>query len=204
MPKSKDAFRTISEVAEWLDVQPHVLRFWESKFSQVRPVKRAGGRRYYRPSDMLLIGGIKQLLHDDGMTIKGVQKLLREKGVKEISKLSRAIDDDSHDMEAISDPDPVTEADLMGEAAPVTSATVIAKEDATEDDDAAEDTLEQASIAEPKNPLSQDAPGWEIRRKVLARLTEISAVDPAKRDQIAALARQLAAQQAKALRAANP
>ena len=203
MPKSKDAFRTISEVAEWLDVQPHVLRFWESKFSQVRPVKRAGGRRYYRPSDMLLIGGIKQLLHDDGMTIKGVQKLLREKGVKEISKLSRAIDDDSHDMEAISDPDPVTEADLMGDAAPVTSATM-AKEDATEADDAAEDTLEQASIAEPKNPLSQDAPGWEIRRKVLARLTEISAVDPAKRDQIAALATQLAAQQAKAQRATNP
>lgn len=203
MPKSKDAFRTISEVAEWLNVQPHVLRFWESKFSQVRPVKRAGGRRYYRPSDMLLIGGIKQLLHDDGMTIKGVQKLLREKGVKEISKLSRAIDDDSHDMEAISDPDPVTEADLMGDAAPVTSSTM-AKEDATEADDAAEDTLEQASIAEPKNPLSQDAPGWEIRRKVLARLTEISAVDPAKRDQIAALATQLAAQQAKAQRAANP
>lgn len=204
MPKSKDAFRTISEVAEWLDVQPHVLRFWESKFSQVRPVKRAGGRRYYRPSDMLLIGGIKQLLHDDGMTIKGVQKLLREKGVKEISKLSRAIDDDSHDMEAISDPDPVTEADLMGDAAPVTSATIIAQEDAAATDDAAEDTLEQASIAEPKNPLSQDAPGWEIRRKVLARLTEISAVDPAKRDQIAALATQLAAQQAKAQRAANP
>ena len=204
MPKSKDAFRTISEVAEWLDVQPHVLRFWESKFSQVRPVKRAGGRRYYRPSDMLLIGGIKQLLHDDGMTIKGVQKLLREKGVKEISKLSRAIDDDSHDMEAISDPGPVTEADLMGDAAPVTSATIIAKEDAAATDDAAEDTLEQASIAEPKNPLSQDAPGWEIRRKVLARLTEISAVDPAKRDQIAALATQLAAQQAKAQRATNP
>ena len=72
MPKSRDAFRTISEVAEWLDTQPHVLRFWESKFSQVRPVKRAGGRRYYRPADMMLLGGIKRLLHDDGMTIKGV------------------------------------------------------------------------------------------------------------------------------------
>ncbi len=97
MPKSKDAFRTISEVAEWLDTQPHVLRFWESKFTQVRPVKRAGGRRYYRPVDMLLLGGIKSLLHDDGMTIKGVQKLLREKGVKEISALSRALDDEPDD-----------------------------------------------------------------------------------------------------------
>ena len=59
MKKAPDAFRTISEVADWLDVQAHVLRFWESKFTQVKPVKRAGGRRYYRPADMLLIGGIK-------------------------------------------------------------------------------------------------------------------------------------------------
>ncbi|MGH1465600.1 MAG: MerR family transcriptional regulator [Cognatishimia sp.] len=91
MAKSKEAFRTISEVADWLETQPHVLRFWESKFTQVRPVKRAGGRRYYRPADMRLIGGIKKLLHDDGMTIKGVQKLLREQGIKEISALSRPL-----------------------------------------------------------------------------------------------------------------
>ena len=101
MSKSRDAFRTISEVAEWLDTQPHVLRFWESKFSQVRPVKRAGGRRYYRPADMQLLGGIKKLLHDDGMTIKGVQKLLREKGIKEISALSPAVDSDESEAAAI-------------------------------------------------------------------------------------------------------
>ncbi|WP_370228311.1 MerR family transcriptional regulator [Cognatishimia sp.] len=101
MPKSRDAFRTISEVAEWLDTQPHVLRFWESKFSQVRPVKRAGGRRYYRPADMQLLGGIKKLLHDDGMTIKGVQKLLREKGIKEISALSKPVDRDEAEAAAI-------------------------------------------------------------------------------------------------------
>jgi len=88
MAKSADAFRTISEVAEWLDTPAHVLRFWESKFTQVKPVKRAGGRRYYRPQDMRLLGGIKKLLHDDGMTIKGVQKLLRENGVKHVSSLS--------------------------------------------------------------------------------------------------------------------
>ena len=85
MSKSPEAFRTISEVAEWLGVQAHVLRFWESKFSQVKPVKRAGGRRYYRPSDMELLGGIKKLLYDDGMTIKGVQKVLREQGVAHVS-----------------------------------------------------------------------------------------------------------------------
>ncbi|GGF70999.1 DNA-binding transcriptional regulator, MerR family [Mameliella alba] len=100
MPKSRDAFRTISEVAEWLDTPAHVLRFWESKFSQVKPVKRAGGRRYYRPADMELLGGIKRLLHDDGMTIKGVQKVLREQGVRHVAALaSQPVDED----EAIDD-----------------------------------------------------------------------------------------------------
>ena len=88
MSKSSDSFRTISEVAEWLDTPAHVLRFWESKFTQVKPVKRAGGRRYYRPQDMMLLGGIKKLLHDDGMTIKHVQKLLRQEGVKHVAAMS--------------------------------------------------------------------------------------------------------------------
>jgi DNA-binding transcriptional MerR regulator len=88
MSKSADAFRTISEVAEWLDLPTHVLRFWESKFSQIKPVKRAGGRRYYRPRDMQLIGGLKKLLHDDGMTIRGAQKLLKENGVQHVIDLS--------------------------------------------------------------------------------------------------------------------
>ena len=87
MAKSRDAFRTISEVSDWLDTPAHVLRFWESKFSQIKPVKRAGGRRYYRPDDMALLAGIKTLLHDQGLTIKGAQKLLREKGVKYVSAL---------------------------------------------------------------------------------------------------------------------
>jgi len=91
MAKAKDAFRTISEVAEWLDTPTHVLRFWESKFSQIKPVKGAGGRRYYRPKDMDLLGGIKQLLHEDGLTIKGTQKLLREKGVKYVMDLGQSM-----------------------------------------------------------------------------------------------------------------
>ncbi|WP_170608794.1 MerR family transcriptional regulator [Ruegeria arenilitoris] len=93
MSKSPDAFRTISEVADWLGVQAHVLRFWESRFSQVKPVKRAGGRRYYRPNDMRLLGGIKKLLHDDGITIKGVQRILREEGVAHVAALSPDIDE---------------------------------------------------------------------------------------------------------------
>ncbi|SDE17491.1 MerR family transcriptional regulator [Limimaricola pyoseonensis] len=88
MAKSAHAFRTIGEVSSALDTPAHVLRFWESKFPQVKPVKRAGGRRYYRPEDLALLGGIKLLLHEQGMTIKGVQKLLREKGVRHVADMS--------------------------------------------------------------------------------------------------------------------
>lgn len=83
--KSDGAFRTISEVAEELDVPQHVLRFWETKFTQVRPLKRGGGRRYYRPEDVTLLKRIRSLLYADGLTIKGVQKLLREAGVKAVT-----------------------------------------------------------------------------------------------------------------------
>jgi len=88
MTKAPDAFRTISEVAEQLDTPAHVLRFWESKFSQLRPVKRAGGRRYYRPADVALLGGIKKLLHEDGLTIRGVKKVLSDKGVRHVAGLT--------------------------------------------------------------------------------------------------------------------
>ena len=80
--KSPDAFRTISEVAEDLDLPQHVLRFWETRFSQIKPMKRGGGRRYYRPDDIELLKGIRILLYDQGYTIKGVQKLLKQNGNK--------------------------------------------------------------------------------------------------------------------------
>jgi len=83
--KSAAAFRTISEVAVELDVPQHVLRFWETKFPQIRPLKRGGGRRYYRPEDLLLLRRIRDLLYGDGYTIKGVQKLLRENGAKAVA-----------------------------------------------------------------------------------------------------------------------
>lgn len=104
--KSPEAFRTISEVSTWLDTPAHVLRFWESRFTQVKPVKRAGGRRYYRPSDMLLLGGIKRLLHEDGLTIRGVQKILREEGVRHVAALSQPLDEaDAADLAEATDPD---------------------------------------------------------------------------------------------------
>jgi DNA-binding transcriptional MerR regulator len=86
MEKSPNAFRTISEVSETLDVPAHVLRFWESKFPQVKPVKRGGGRRYYRPEDVALLVGIRELLYEDGLTIKGVQKIFRERGARSVTE----------------------------------------------------------------------------------------------------------------------
>lgn len=80
MEKAPDAFRTISEVADEIDVPQHVLRFWESRFSHIRPMKRGGGRRYYRPDDVDLLRGIRHLLYGEGYTIRGVQRILREHG----------------------------------------------------------------------------------------------------------------------------
>ena len=95
MDKSPDAFRTISEVAEQLDLPQHVLRFWETRFTQIKPMKRGGGRRYYRPQDVELIKGIRHMLYDHGYTIKGVQKLLRENGPQFLAAIG------SGDMAAI-------------------------------------------------------------------------------------------------------
>ena len=85
--KSPGAFRTISEVSNALEVPPHVLRFWETKFPQIKPLKRGGGRRYYRPEDVSLLRQIRQLLYNDGYTIKGVQKLLKEGALKNTAQV---------------------------------------------------------------------------------------------------------------------
>jgi DNA-binding transcriptional MerR regulator len=82
--KGPNAFRTISEAADELGVPQHVLRFWETKFSFIRPMKRAGGRRFYRPQDIAVLRGVRALLHDEGYTIKGVQKLHKEQGVRQL------------------------------------------------------------------------------------------------------------------------
>lgn len=89
MDKSPEAFRTISEVAEDLDVPQHVLRFWETRFVHIRPLKRGGGRRYYRPDDVELLKGIRQLLYGEGYTIRGVQRILKEEGVAGVQSFAR-------------------------------------------------------------------------------------------------------------------
>ena len=103
--KSPDAYRTISEVAEAIDLPQHVLRFWETRFPQIRPLKRGGGRRFYRPDDVELLRAIKRLLYDQGYTIKGVQKMLREQGAGAVIE-----------AEAVAPPE--TEPDYAEAAAP--------------------------------------------------------------------------------------
>ena len=103
LEKSKGAFRTISEVAHQLSLPTHVLRFWETKFSQVRPLKRGGGRRYYRPDDVQILRHIQMLLYDEGYTIKGVQKLMRDKNFKKSNFVTDNIEksaSDSNSLEA--------------------------------------------------------------------------------------------------------
>ena len=126
MSKSQDAFRTISEVSDVLDTPAHVLRFWESKFSQVKPVKRAGGRRYYRPTDVDLLAGIKKLLHVDGMTIKGAQKLMREHGVKHVCAIGADImgSDDERGVAAIEHETPAAPPPAAKTSAPQAKAPV--------------------------------------------------------------------------------
>ena len=104
MEKAPEAFRTISEVADELEVPKHVLRFWEAKFAQLKPMKRGGGRRYYRPEDVALLRGIRFLLYNDGYTIRGVQKILREHGPRYVMDYRRLAEDAEEDEELATAP----------------------------------------------------------------------------------------------------
>jgi DNA-binding transcriptional MerR regulator len=115
MEKSPDAFRTISEAADELDLPQHVLRFWETRFSTIKPLKRGGGRRYYRPEDVLLLKGIRHLLYDQGFTIKGVQKILKDQGARAVAAIGNG-----GPIEALPPPtpDPVDDAPQVHAVAP--------------------------------------------------------------------------------------
>ena len=119
MDKAPEAFRTISEVADELEVPKHVLRFWEAKFTPLKPMKRGGGRRYYRPEDVALLRGIRFLLYNDGYTIRGVQKILREHGPRFVMDYRRMAEDDEQD-EAMATPHEIP--DIAAEAAKAGSA----------------------------------------------------------------------------------
>ncbi|NOZ65456.1 MAG: MerR family transcriptional regulator [Alphaproteobacteria bacterium] len=118
--KSPNAFRTISEVADFMGVPQHVLRFWESKFSQISPMKRGGGRRYYRPEDIEIIEAIRNLLHEDGYTIKGAQKYLKEHGVKNALKMANVDPDQKTE---------ITESDYESQILNITKKSIKTIED---------------------------------------------------------------------------
>jgi DNA-binding transcriptional MerR regulator len=120
LDKAPEAFRTISEVADELEVPKHVLRFWEAKFAQLKPMKRGGGRRYYRPEDVQLLRGIRFLLYNDGYTIRGVQKILREHGPRFVMDYRRMSEDGELDETMLPReiPDVAAEAAQSGGHAP--------------------------------------------------------------------------------------
>ncbi|MGO4908670.1 MerR family transcriptional regulator [Pseudorhodobacter sp. W20_MBD10_FR17] len=153
MDKSPDAFRTISEVAELLDTPAHVLRFWESRFPQIKPVKRAGGRRYYRPADVELLTGIRKLLHDDGLTIRGVQKVLREQGVRHVSGLT-GDDDDDLDFVQEQKPRSTDPIPLFPAAKPPVAANPTPKDQTLIDDAVALGSTEAQNPAVDPEPVS--------------------------------------------------
>ena len=121
MDKAEDALKTVSDVKEILGVQPHVLRYWESQFPQVKPLKRAGGRRYFRHEDVRLLAGIQKLLHDEGLTIKGVRKIIDSKGVAHVANLAGQAGE-AADSEALGSSDAVrANGGAVPEAAPEAS-----------------------------------------------------------------------------------
>jgi DNA-binding transcriptional MerR regulator len=140
--KGPEAFRTISEVADHLDLPQHVLRFWESRFAQIKPMKRGGGRRYYRPEDVDLLRGIRHLLYGEGYTIKGVQRVLKEKGVRAVMEIARSPealkgwplpDADDEDRTGSPDGDEPLPVGILADDAPVGDG-VRARDDLSADD----------------------------------------------------------------------
>ena len=158
MAKSAQAFRTIREVADWLGVAAHVLRFWESKFTQIKPVKRAGGRRYYRPEDMALVGGIKVLLHDKGQTIRAVQRMIRDDGVASVSALAPPLPGDDAEITAPQAAEMQDAAPAMADEATAAEETPTATEDAAPAPKAAPETVpEEASETAAETTPEEDA-----------------------------------------------
>jgi DNA-binding transcriptional MerR regulator len=143
LDKAPDAFRTISEVADDLDIPQHVLRFWETRFSQIKPMKRSGGRRYYRPDDVDLLRGIRRLLYGEGYTIRGVQRILKEHGIKSVQGLIDG-SPSTRSFAATDEASPNEHSEHDGDAADIDAAD--------DEDDLEEDEVVEASEATRRAP----------------------------------------------------
>ncbi|MFZ5734103.1 MAG: MerR family transcriptional regulator [Pseudomonadota bacterium] len=170
MEKAPDAFRTISEVADDLDIPQHVLRFWETRFSQIKPMKRSGGRRYYRPDDVDLLKGIRHLLYGEGYTIRGVQRILKEQGVRSVQGLASgdaAADARPRGMEAARD-DEIDETIDQGD------------EDEIEDEEEEEiaPPVVRAAPAAPLKPPEQRTARDSAPTVTASRIPPVTLVEP--------------------------
>jgi DNA-binding transcriptional MerR regulator len=168
LDKAPDAFRTISEVADEIDVPQHVLRFWESRFQQIRPMKRGGGRRYYRPDDVDLLRGVRHLLYGEGYTIRGVQRILRENSVSFVQNVWRA---------GAELPPPELEEDDAAEIGPQTSEgrlepNLFGVSSPRPQDIRREPVLDAAAASEPPARRVADA---DNRRKLQMALDDLAA-----------------------------
>jgi DNA-binding transcriptional MerR regulator len=162
--KAPEAFRTISEVAQELDVPQHVLRFWESRFREIKPMKRGGGRRYYRPNDLDLLRGIRHLLYSEGYTIRGVQRLLREQGPRFVQSVwqpgaPRLAPQPAADEAAIETPDEAARAGELPLRSP---------RGADEDE-----SLERVAHVEPVAPRMPPAPPAALARDDVQKLEAV-------------------------------
>lgn len=179
--KSPDAFRTISEVAGDLDLPQHVLRFWETRFSQIKPMKRGGGRRYYRPEDVDLLRGIRLLLYGEGFTIRGVQRLLKERGAAFVSEAGR---NGSINHVPVAQPGEALAEDYAPESSrkePIVDAPAaahpVAPPDGIDEPEAEQDPVDSAPIAAPSGDEGATRPFGIAERKaleeVMAELAEV-------------------------------
>jgi DNA-binding transcriptional MerR regulator len=172
LDKAPDAFRTISEVADDLDIPQHVLRFWETRFSQIKPMKRSGGRRYYRPDDVDLLRGIRRLLYGEGYTIRGVQRILKEHGIKSVQGLIDG-SPSTPSFAATDEAPPHEHSEHDEDAADIDAAD--------EEDDIEEDEVVEAPVAARRPP--EFAP--VARRPDPAVLPQVSPVAAARAENVA-------------------
>jgi DNA-binding transcriptional MerR regulator len=172
LDKAPDAFRTISEVADDLDIPQHVLRFWETRFTQIKPMKRSGGRRYYRPDDVDLLRGIRRLLYGEGYTIRGVQRILKEHGIKSVQGLV----DGSSALPAFGD-----DGAMRGHADAGDDEAVVEAEDQDEADEAPARRAPALSL--PAMPAKESGPAAATRAD--ARKLDVAKLQAALHDLIA-------------------
>jgi DNA-binding transcriptional MerR regulator len=175
--KAPDAFRTISEVAEELDLPQHVLRFWESRFPHIKPLKRGGGRRYYRPEDIDLLRGIRHLLYSDGYTIRGVQRILREQGVRTVQSVWQGQEQEAPNLGAL--PHEGAPDGVDGHDARLPTLNFLSPPDSRPRDEADDESRRTQAIATAPQPMPKNGPIAGAESAAVAQVKKVAGVSVA-------------------------